>query len=92
MKSIRGRLAALEAAASRGLENRQLGLFCGAMAGDPLAVTEFEKLRGAVTGRLHELYDAIWQPVEGQRQSSSKPSPLDRERPWTDLDLERPEA
>ena len=70
MKSLRGRLAALEAAAGRSSEDRKLDLWVGAMSGDPIATAEFEALRGAVTGRLHELYDALRQPLEARRNTA----------------------
>ena len=81
MKSLRVRLTALEVAARRALEDRQLDLWVGAMSGDPVATAEFEKLRGAVTGRLHELYDAIRQPLEAAGEWPHRGREEDQERP-----------
>jgi hypothetical protein len=81
MASLRGRLAALEVAARRALDDRKLDLFLGALEGDPVLTAQFEELRGVVTGRLHELYDAIRQPLESEGEWPSTVSEIVEKRP-----------
>ena len=81
MKSLCRRIAALEAAARRGLEDKQLDLFVGALQGDPIATAQFEQLRGSVRGRLHELYDAIRIPLEAEGEWPGGVREIDEQRP-----------
>jgi hypothetical protein len=81
LKSLYRRVAALEGAARRGLEDKQLDLFVAALAGDPIATAQFEQLRGAVRGRLHELYDAIRIPLEAEGEWPSRVKEIDEQRP-----------
>ena len=81
MKSLCRRVAALEAAARRGLQDKQLDLFLGALEGDPIATAQFEELRGAVRGRLHELLDAIRIPLETAGEWPGGVREIDEQRP-----------
>jgi len=81
MRSLRARLEALEAAAKRGSGNRQLDLFIAALSADPAATVEFENLRGRVTGKLHELLDAIRIPLEAEGEWPARVRQIDIQRP-----------
>ena len=81
MKSLSRRVAALEAAARRSSEDKKLDLWVGAMRGDPVATAEFEKFRGVISGRLHELYDAIRQSLEAAGEWPYRVREEDEKRP-----------
>lgn len=81
MKSLRRRVEALEVAAGRGLADKQLDLFLGALEGDPIATTQFEELRGTVRGKLHELLDAIRIPLQNEGEWPYRLSGIDEQRP-----------
>ncbi len=81
MKSLRARVEALESSARQALGDRALDLFVDATSADPAKTAAFEELRGAVTGRLHELYDAIRQPLEAVDEWPPRVTTEDDERP-----------
>ena len=69
MKSLRARLEALELASRLVSGSEQLNLLFAAMGGDRAAAAQFEQLRsrGALAGRLGELYDALTYPFDPER-------------------------
>ena len=75
MKSLRSRLEALEHAARFVSDTRQLDILIAALDGDAAAATNLEQLRsrGALAGRLGEVFDALHGPFETEKAEDPTP-------------------